>query len=538
MTDEDNSYDTPDTPHEINLAIREALKKTRALKITDMAGMNSIGVGLNEVAKITVEGTAGDFFGAFNGAATLRLIGDAGNYAGDTMSGGTIRIEGNAGYGAGSYLMGGVLNIEGNAGPCAGQGMYDGAIAIGGNAGPLAGMGMKGGMILIAGKCGKGAGHYMTGGVIYARSFKEPGKNAVELPLNKLDKSRLIEYLEVDELEVDEYKKLVPAEEKIEPEGYPVILSSPENGYLEKLVFSPAYRFYSGEEQGRMENIELRVKVGTGLRALKIPYPIMLYDMGNTSPTAMAEAKELKIPVIGLHAHEETEEEEESPTPGILRIEPDRMNVNIESLSSAKGIELIPGTGAGFEKGGVLISPTPERPLDINTENDLKGFIELLREVVAESCPIFVTVAGENIYDTVMSLASAGVDAIILRSALPSAALTTAMEALDDADKRDSVSLFVLGDFREPETAVKLFCLGAAGVVLTVPDVGPKLEEEREAFSLHTLVEGIRVLTAYAGHTSISELSREELRALDYTTAAVTGAKLVGYDQKLPIWRQ
>ena len=71
-----------------------------------------------------------------------------------------------------------------------------------------------------------------------------------------------------------------------------------------------------------------------------------------------------------------------------------------------------------------------------------------------------------------------------------------------------------------------------------MPDVGPKLEEEREAFSLHTLVEGIRVLTAYAGHTSISELSREELRALDYTTAAVTGTKLVGYGQRLPIWRQ
>jgi len=544
MTDKDNSFDTP---HEINAAIRESLKQTRALKITDMAGMNSIAVGLREVAKITVEGTAGDYFGAFNGAATLRLMGDSGKYTGDSMSGGIIRVEGNCGYGAGTYLMGGMLNIEGNTGAMTAQRMYDGVITIKGNTGSLSGMGMKGGMIFVGGKCGDYAGHAMVDGVIYARSFKSLGKNAIELPLNKVDKSRLIEYLEIDELEIEEFKKVVAKDTEVSLEDeYPVVLHDAPEGYLERLILSPSFGLYSSEDLGHKEDVELMTKVGTGLGVLKMKAPFMIYDPGSTSPTVLKEAKDLSIPVISSTFPKDMEDNEDTDDEGedrprshrIIRISPDREGTGIDLISRSKGIELVLGSGSVYHLGGELIASNPERPMDINTTEDIRNFIEVLREITQGTNPVFVTISGENIYDLVISVARGKPDGIILKSQLPATALTAAMEALDDADKGDQVALFVMGDFKSEEEVFKVLALGAKGVALVFPDVGIKVNLEKDAFSLHRLVNGLRVLMAYCGHRELSEITQDDIRALDYSTAAVTGIKLIGYDQKLPIWRR
>ena len=39
-----------------------------------------------------------------------------------------------------------------------------------------------------------------------------------------------------------------------------------------------------------------------------------------------------------------------------------------------------------------------------------------------------------------------------------------------------------------------------------------------------------------SGHDDIKDLSEEDLRAMDYDTAAITGLKLIGYDRRLPWW--
>jgi hypothetical protein len=539
MTEEDTSFDTP---HDINAAIRESLKQTRSLKITDMAGMNSIAVGLNEVAKITVEGTAGDYFGAFNGAATLRLIGDAGKYAGDSMSGGILRIEGNTGYGTGTYLMGGTINVAGNCGVATGQRMYEGVIAVKGHTGPLAGVGMKGGMIFIDGKCADNAGHNIEGGVIYARSFKSLGENAMELPLSKVDKSRLIEYLEIDELEIEEFKKIVPKEEEPSREDeYPVVLHDAPENYLSKITSSPSFSMYGKEDLVHREDVDLEMKVGTGLGTLTVKAPFLIYDNGETSPTVLKEAEDLRIPIIVGDLPPALYDEDEDETPPayrIVRMSPERKGTTVELISRSKGIELVLGSGSGYYRGGELISSMPERPLDVNSAEDVRNFLECLREVTLGSRPVFVTVSGENVYDLVIALAKGRPDGIILKSQLPTTALTVAKEALDDADKRDRIGLYVLGDYRSVEDVYKIMAMGAKGIALMFPDTGAKVEKAKEAFSLKRLVQDLRVLMAYNGHTTPEDLSEDDLRALDYSTAAITGLKLIGYDQKLPIWRR
>ena len=39
-----------------------------------------------------------------------------------------------------------------------------------------------------------------------------------------------------------------------------------------------------------------------------------------------------------------------------------------------------------------------------------------------------------------------------------------------------------------------------------------------------------------SGHNSISDLSTEDIRAMDLNTAALTGLKLVGYERPLSMW--
>jgi len=48
--------------------------------------------------------------------------------------------------------------------------------------------------------------------------------------------------------------------------------------------------------------------------------------------------------------------------------------------------------------------------------------------------------------------------------------------------------------------------------------------------------EEIKNITASVGHSSINGLSRNDLMALTYDAAAITGVKLIGYDRVLPMW--
>lgn len=552
MTENDASFDTP---QEINTAIREGLKQTRSLKITDMAGMHSIAVGITEVAKITVEGTAGNYFGAFNGAATLRLLGDAGKYTGDSMSGGILRVEGNCGFGTGTYLMGGYLDVTGNSGPATGQRMYDGIITIRGNAGAHCGAGMKGGMIFVRGRCGDGTGHHMEDGVIYARKFRSLGTNAMELPLTKIDKSRLIEYLEIDELEIEDYRKVVPKESTTDPgDESPMVLEDTPEEFLDRIILAPSHRMYTDDEVTDISGVDIGSSVGTGLAILKLAAPFIIYDTASTSPMVLREAGELGIPVAGpgtlLSSRLGEELPGDDPSGGsagdegsqsvnrIVRIPPEREGITADVLNRGRGIELVMGTGAGFFKGGELIASMPERQLDINSGDDVRTFIELLREVTRSSKTIFVTVTGENIYNLVVDLAHGKPDAIILRSRLPTPAIVVAREALEDAGRRDRIRLYLLSDLRNSEDLYKFIALGADGIALVIPDRGARVKKAREAFSLNGLLREFRMLMAYSGRHAMEDISPEDLRALSYSTAAVTGIKLIGYDQTLPIWRR
>jgi isopentenyl diphosphate isomerase/L-lactate dehydrogenase-like FMN-dependent dehydrogenase len=53
---------------------------------------------------------------------------------------------------------------------------------------------------------------------------------------------------------------------------------------------------------------------------------------------------------------------------------------------------------------------------------------------------------------------------------------------------------------------------------------------------LKTIDLELKFLMVLTGAKNCSELDKDLLRALDYSTAAITGTKLIGYDKTLPMW--
>jgi hypothetical protein len=64
----------------------------------------------------------------------------------------------------------------------------------------------------------------------------------------------------------------------------------------------------------------------------------------------------------------------------------------------------------------------------------------------------------------------------------------------------------------------------------------PEEAGNRLANFIRATAEEVKILTMLSGHDDIKDLSEEDLRAMDYETAAITGLKLIGYERRLPWW--
>lgn len=183
------------TTKEINKALKEHLKNHNAVRLgvgdSLLAGQHSIAVGF-EKGKITVEGDAGDFFGALNNGANLILRGSGKNFLGDTMIKGDILVEGDIGTGAGTAMVSGTIMIKGDADGKVGQLNKGGMIIITGNPGDNLGSYMIGGEIIATGDVGKKTADWIQGGSIFvAGEIEGLGNNAKIIEIGKEEESRI-----------------------------------------------------------------------------------------------------------------------------------------------------------------------------------------------------------------------------------------------------------------------------------------------------------------------------------------------------------
>ena len=199
---------------EINQQITQEMRKNGVVKVKSHR-QDSIAVGVDKKAKITIDGNAGDFFGALTNGASLTLNGNAGRFAGDVMRSGKIIINGDCSEGAGMYMYGGQIIVNGDGGDNIGQISKGGAVLITGNAGDFVGLYLTGGDIVVLKNIGKKTGDWMIKGRIFVGGkITSLGNNTTIQPLNNDDRKFLDTLFTQNNIKASlkNIKKIVPKE--------------------------------------------------------------------------------------------------------------------------------------------------------------------------------------------------------------------------------------------------------------------------------------------------------------------------------------
>ncbi len=229
----------------------------------------------------------------------------------------------------------------------------------------------------------------------------------------------------------------------------------------------------------------------------------------------------------------------------------------------------------GLPVGTAALSPA--RHLDVlDVQEHLKQMIETLKDITDYEKPIIVKLGPGRVYEDVRLAAEAGADAVAVdgkhggtgaspepttqHAGLPTiACISPAVKALKDLGLYGDVKLMVMGGVMSGADAVKAIALGADAVAMSSaimvamgchtcfschtgkcpmgiatqdPELRARLNPEIAAKGvtnfLKATTEEIKMLTMLAGHSSIKELSKEDLRALSSDVATITGVKLAG----------
>ncbi len=227
---------------------------------------------------------------------------------------------------------------------------------------------------------------------------------------------------------------------------------------------------------------------------------------------------------------------------------------------------------------------SPCRYYDVLDLEDMKRMVAFIRDVTDYKSPIFFKLGPSRPYQDVQACVEAGADAICIDGlaggtgaspaivtqgvGIPTVALIApAVRALKDLGVHRKVKLFAMGGMRNGLDAYKAMAMGADGVGFGaaaeiamgcracmacatgkcpygIATQDPRLrarlvpEEagDRLANFIRATAEEVKILTMLSGHDDIKDLSEEDLRAMDYDTAAITGLKLIGYERRLPWW--
>jgi glutamate synthase domain-containing protein 2 len=276
-----------------------------------------------------------------------------------------------------------------------------------------------------------------------------------------------------------------------------------------------------------------------------------------------------------------------------------RIGNDIETLSKTKAIVIslsVTSMGRLYsiedfldivdEKGALIAAEIfgPNHHLDLDTKEDLKKHIDLLREVTDYNIPVMVKIPGENVYENTKSALFGEPDAVIIDSSInpfftlsqnPGNYGTSLIATIPPAAKAfraekakdDGIKLLVSGGIRSGADVVKAIALGVDGVGISEAaavamgcnlcgecfefqcekgmvtrdeglksrfkwkDAGKKLANYLAGTKLE-----LEAALDHVGVDTVKDLNEKHIAALTYDSAAISGVKLVGYDRELPMW--
>ncbi len=222
---------------------------------------------------------------------------------------------------------------------------------------------------------------------------------------------------------------------------------------------------------------------------------------------------------------------------------------------------------------------SPARHMDIIGPEDLRMKIEQLREITDWRVPIAVKYSAGRVSDDVKIAAKAGADIIVVdglqggtgatpdvvaeHAGIPTlAAIAQADRALKDLGLRSKISLVAAGAIMSGADVAKALALGAdavqmatpllvamgctvcrqchsgrcpKGIATQDPKLRKRLNPEKAGVKVGNYIKAVtdelKMLTQQAGKTDVSNLEKEDLRALTVEASAMTGVKLAGLEK-------
>ena len=389
-----------------------------------------------------------------------------------------VLVDGKAGDFFGALNKNAEITLKGDAGNFAGYMMSEGKIFIDGDAAGMLGHKMGNGMIVVSGDV-ESLGNILGGSLFVKGEIRDVG-NAEIQTLDDNEKEILKKY------NLGETKKVV----------------SKKMEYRKKEVFKPVVSSLNDFLLLKRGNETIR-EVDTNLEIgkLKLKTPMFL------SP-------EKPNPGFALGASESGSFSVSQSTEEIEKI---KNNIVIRwpvftDLSVGDAIELIP--------------------------TDFKE-VELLKEVTEHKETIIVRIPPFDLYENVKKAVKAKPDAIAVDcSYFPVIGVFgPALKALDEA-KEKNIKLLIIANLRSAEDAVKALAFGADGIGFFYNERNGDVQTVSSEISnfINRMNEEIKTIVSSMGHDSIDQLNKNDLMALTYDAAAVTGVKLIGYDRILPMW--
>lgn len=462
----------------------------KGAKIRALGTLGSWTAAFGKGGFFTIQGDVGSFLGAANNGNQITCERSAGNYAGFAMSSGKISILDGCGDDLGSCMSGGLLVVRGNAGLRVGGGMTGGIIVVDGDIGNDPGAGMTGGKIIVNGRC------------------PNPPEGVVLRPITD---SELVELnKEIDDKNFQIPNDSVCLESSGEQKNNNHSVVSAGDLSMIGLVPSgqPRNMFYS-----TCDTVALLGERAESNTPIALPLPILPHItdgnilVNKKKPSKLVETQ----PFVVTH---------NPRTVDFISVEMNNLTHCTDALSSS---------------GGAVVNLMKMPSMDAE---EIDGMLVAIRSLLGQEKPFgFADGVGriEALHKS-SSYHNADISICIIEdeSGISESASLPLIGRSNKANLENTYtdSGIELGFSANAEDIAKLRASGVKFVCCSSPsdsydEISNWLDEIQSKLS--TILQNL-------GLESIDSLSRQNLRALDYETAAVSGLRLSGYERPLPHW--
>ena len=150
-------------------------------EVVNPRGSHAVAVGLDAPLEVFVRGSTGYYCGGMNQRAKIRVEGSVGPGVAENMMSGSVVVDGDASQYAGATGRGGLLVIKGNASSRCGISMKGIDIVVHGNVGHMSAFMAQAGNLVVCGEAGDALGDSIYEARLFVRgSVKSLGADCVE----------------------------------------------------------------------------------------------------------------------------------------------------------------------------------------------------------------------------------------------------------------------------------------------------------------------------------------------------------------------